>query len=75
MIEEQHYNGRCARNLEEACRRLLLLHPNPCVRIGYRTVLNAVDDVIEEQRAAQAKEFMTKSLGEGSLMDLLGGGR
>lgn len=69
------HQGRCARNLEEACRRLLLLHPNPCVRIGYRTVLNAVDDVIEEQRAAQAKEFMTKSLGEGSLMDLLGGGR
>ncbi|MDD3930182.1 MAG: IS21 family transposase [Sphaerochaeta sp.] len=69
------HQGRCVRNLEEACSRLLLLHPNPCVRIGYQAVKHAVEDVIEEQMAAQTKEFMAKNLGEGSLMELLGGER
>jgi len=43
------------------------------MRIGYRQVKDVVGDVLEEKTAARTKEFLTKGLGEASLMDLLGG--
>lgn len=69
------HQDRCASTLEEACRRLLLIYPNPCMRIGYQRVKDVVEDVIEENTVVRTKEFLTKGLGEASLMDLLGGGR
>ncbi len=61
--------------LEEACRALVVLQPNPFVRIAYSHIKNKMDDIAGRTKSAEVSAFIKQGKPELDMFELLGGKR
>jgi hypothetical protein len=61
--------------LEEACRALVVLQPNPFVRIAFSHIKNKMTDIAGRTKSAEVSAFIKQGKPELDMFELLGGKR